>query len=36
MSNQNALLNIMSHEDLEGIRNKIHQKITRVGEDDTA
>ena len=36
MSNQNALLNIMSHEDLEGIRHKIHQRITRVGEDDSA
>lgn len=27
MSNQNALLSLMSHDDLEGIKQQIHSKI---------
>ncbi len=29
-SNQNALLSIMSNDDLEGIKNQIHSRIQRI------
>lgn len=29
ISNQNALLSLMSHDDLEGIKSKIHRKISQ-------
>ena len=32
ISNQNALLSLMSHEDLDGIKNQIHQLINKIDE----
>ena len=32
ISNQNALLSLMSHEDLDGIKNQIHQHINKIEE----
>jgi hypothetical protein len=32
ISNQNALLSLMSHEDLEGIKNQIHSRINKIEE----
>lgn len=32
LSNQNALLSLMSQDDLEGIRNQIHQRINKIDE----
>jgi hypothetical protein len=32
MSNQNALLSLMSHDDLEGIKQQIHSKINKIAE----
>ena len=32
MSNQNALLGLMSQDDLEGIKNQIHSRIMRARE----
>ena len=32
ISNQNALLSLMSHEDLEGIKNQIHSRINKIME----
>jgi len=32
ISNQNALLSLMSHDDLEGIKQQIHSKINKIAE----
>lgn len=32
ISNQNALLNLMSNDDLEGIKNQIHSHINKIEE----
>ena len=32
ISNQNALLSLISHDDLEGIRNQIHSQINKIEE----
>jgi hypothetical protein len=32
ISNQNALLSLMSHDDLEGIKNQIHACINKIEE----
>jgi hypothetical protein len=34
MSNQNALLSLMSHDDLEGIKQQIHSKIAEVNDEE--